>query len=291
MHWARLVTEMICHEQSRPDKSVSAVHALAITLAVLLQGGCYKQDVKSFEGVEESFDRNVATPFGAALVQDRNISLVKGMGVNGSDAIKVDYVGNKQGSERVLVNYRLPQKGLDYTLRFDVKFCHGFDFAKGGKLHGLGPMRPVGGGKPFDATQWSARLMFHRGGGLQTYLYHQDMEGRYGEAVTAKSFRFQPGKYYSIKYQVGLNNPPEERNGYVRVYVDDKEVIHQKGIRFRASAAPESLISTLLFNTFHGGHRPDWAPRNPNGSYAVDCAYYDNFAAYPKADYKASLTR
>jgi hypothetical protein len=252
-----------------------------LLLALALLGGCYKQDVKTHDGVEESFDRNVTTAFGAAVVQDRHIRLEKGMGVNGSDAIRVDYVGNDQGSERVLVNYRLPQKSLEYTLKFDVNFCPGFDFAKGGKLHGLGPERPVAGGGRLDASQWSARLMFQDDGGLQTYLYHQDMRGKYGEALSAKGFRFQPGKYYSIVYKLGLNSPPERSNGYVRVYVDGKEVIRQEGLRFRASASPDSLISTLMFNTFHGGHNPDWAPRNADGSYAVDCAYYDNFSAYP----------
>jgi hypothetical protein len=257
---------------------------LLILLVISLHSGCYKRDVKTVDGVEEHFDRNATTAFGAAVFQDRHISFAKGMGVNGSDAIRVDYIGNNQGSERVVVNYRLPQKSLEYTLKFDVSFCKGFDFAKGGKLHGLGPLRPVGGGERFDAEQWSARLMFRGDGGLQTYLYHQDMRGKYGESVSAKGFRFEPGKYYSIKYQLGLNSPPEKSNGYVRVFVNDKEVIHQEGIRFRASNSPDSLISTLMFNTFHGGHKPDWAPRNPDGSYAVDCAYYDNFAAMPSTD-------
>jgi hypothetical protein len=262
-------------------KGRQAMRALLALPVLFLLVGCYTRDVKSLNGVEESFDRNVTTAFGAAVVQNRHISLVHGMGVKGSDAIKVDYIGNDRGSERVLVNYRLPQKSLEYTLTFAVNFCKGFDFAKGGKLHGLGPERPAAGGNSFDASQWSARLMFRGDGGLQTYLYHQDMRGRYGEAVTAKGFRFQPGKYYSIVYKLALNSPPEQRNGYVRVYVNDKEVIRQDGIRFRAANSSESLISTLMFNTFHGGNNPDWAPRNADGSYAVDCAYYDAFAAYP----------
>lgn len=258
-----------------------ALRALLVLFSFSHLPGCYKQDVRSLDGVQESFDRNVSTAFGAAVVQNRNISLAQGKGVAGSDAIKVDYIGNTEGSERVLVNYRLPQKSQEYTLAFDVNFCRDFDFAKGGKLHGLGPERPVAGGGRFDASQWSARLMFRGDGGLQTYLYHQNMRGTYGEALSAKGFRFQPGKYYSIVYKLGLNSPPERSNGYVRVYVDGKEVIRQDGLRFRASASPDSLISTLMFNTFHGGHNPDWAPRNADGSYAVDCAYYDNFSAYP----------
>jgi hypothetical protein len=257
--------------------------AWIVLFAMLMQSGCYKNEVKAGEGVEETFDRNVTTAFGAAVVRDRHISLAKGMGVDGSDAVKVDYIGNAQGSERVTVSYRLPQKSVEYTLKFDVNFCKGFDFAKGGKLHGLGPERPVAGGESFDASQWSARLMFRGDGGLQTYIYHQDMPGKYGQVVVAKGFRFEPGKYYSIKYQLRLNTPPDKSNGAVRVFVNEKEVIQQNGIRFRAANGQESLISTLMFNTFHGGHKPEWAPRNDDGSYAIDCAYYDNFVAYPMA--------
>lgn len=59
--------------------------------------------------------------------------------------------------------------------------------------------------------------MFRGDGGLQTYLYHQDMRGKYGEALSAKGFRFQPAIYYSIVYKLGLNSPPERSDGYVRV--------------------------------------------------------------------------
>lgn len=282
-------SEAIGEEKSASCKARRAVQVSILLIFIALQGGCYKNEVKTVDAVEESFDQNVTTAFGAAVVQDRHISLVKGMGVNGSDAVKVDYIGNDQGSERVTVSYRLPQKSPEYTLKFDVNFCKGFDFAKGGKLHGLGPERPVAGGENFDSSQWSARLMFRGDGGLQTYIYHQDMPGKYGQVAVAKGFRFEPGKYYSIKYQLRLNTPPEKSNGVVRVFVNEKEVIRQKDIRFRASAAPESLISTLMFNTFHGGHKPEWAPRNADGSYAIDCAYYDNFAAYPTAGNEFSL--
>lgn len=265
------------------------VQILLIAAFIFGLNACYRKDINVAEGVREPFDHQVTSAFGAAVIQDRHASLAEGKGVNGTGAVKITYVGNERGSERVIVNYRLPERSQEYTLKFDVKFCEGFDFAKGGKMHGLGPLNPVGGGKNFDASQWSARLMFSDEGGLQTYLYHQEMRGKYGESATARNFRFKPGVYYSIAYQVALNSSPDQKNGYVRVYVDGKQLIEQKGIRFRGSESPDSLISTLMFNTFHGGHSPDWAPREADGSYAVDCAYYDNFSVAPSAHKKLAM--
>jgi len=230
--------------------------------------------------LNESFDGPAMTGFGAAVLNDKNVSLAHGKGVNGSNAIKVNYRGNSKGSERVIVNYKLP-RSLQYTLNFDVNFCPGFDFRKGGKLHGLGPANPVAGGNKVSPLRWSARSMFRRKGGLQSYIYSQNMAGKYGDAVIAKNFRFEPGRYYALSLQVVLNNPATASNGYMRIFVDGTPIVYHRNIRFRATRSRHSHISTLMFNTFHGGHTADWAPRNANGSYAVDCAYFDNFAAYP----------
>lgn len=246
----------------------------------LLLGGAGQGEFVGARVVDESFDPPTLTDFGAALLANRHITLAEGEGVAGGRAIRVEYRGNARGTERVIVNYPLPG-AVRYTLSFDVKFCPGFDFRKGGKLHGLGPASPVAGGNPVTAERWSARAMFRRQGGLQSYLYSQDMSGRYGDALVARGFRFETDRYYAISFQVELNQPASAANGFVRIYVDGAEVIHRRNIRFRSRDSAQSHIRTLMFNTFHGGHTPDWAPRNADGSYAVECAYFDNFSATP----------
>lgn len=230
--------------------------------------------------LNESFDGTALTDFGKAVIRAKNVYLVSGRGVNGSNAIKVHYRGNSKGSERVILNYKLPPS-LQYTLSFDVNFCAGFDFGKGGKLHGLGPAKPVTGGKKVSPSRWSARSMFRRHGGLQSYIYSQNMHGKYGDVVIAQNFRFEPGLYYAVTFQVALNHPASASNGTMRIFVNGKPVIYHGNIRFRATDSPDSRISTFMFNTFHGGHTADWAPRNANGTYKMDCAYFDNFAASP----------
>jgi hypothetical protein len=171
---------------------------------------------------------------------------------------------------------RLPPADA-YTLSFQVRFCEGFDFARGGKLHGLGPWDPVTGGNSVDALGWSARLMWRTGGQLATYVYHQEQAGRFGDGKTVPGFRFEPGRFHQVEMRVQLNDPPEAANGWVRVTVDGSQAVTHDGLRFRAAEGDRGRVNSLLFSTFHGGSRPDWAPRHADGSFKTDCAAFDDF--------------
>lgn len=228
----------------------------------------------------EPFD-GTSNSFPAKLVRHPAISMAKGDGVGGSDAIRVTYEGSPQGSERVIVGQSLPWRSLEVTLAYDVKFCEDFQFVKGGKLHGLGPAKLAAGGRPVAAGRWSARVAFLPEGGIATYLYHQDLPGRYGDTTAATSFKFEPGRYHSIALYVRLNDPPEARNGRAELFVDGRSVLSHENIRFRSVGGNKTLIQKLLFNTFHGGHTPDYAPRRVDGTFSRECGYFDNFAVYP----------
>ncbi|MBY0416909.1 MAG: hypothetical protein K2W88_02440 [Pararheinheimera sp.] len=226
----------------------------------------------------ESFDHKNKTEFARTLEQNKDIEWASGQGVDNTDAVLVLYRGNERGSNRVLLNKALDSTALTSELSFSVKFCDGFDFVKGGKLHGLGPLKPVSGGKKVKPEEWSARLMFGKGGMLKTYVYHQRMEKKFGSGKTAKNFKFKPGQYYRISMYVQLNNPVTSANGSLLVTVDGKALIEHKGIQFRAVDDKRTEIQTLMFNTFHGGQNPDWAPKKPDGSFDTECAYFDDFS-------------
>ena len=257
-------------------------HALGQCLLLLVLTGCQVPGLaveKEITVLNESFDATQPSAFRNALLAHEHIDLVEGEGVAGSNAIRVRYQGNPRGSERVLVNYPLPP-AEQYSLGFAVRFCAGFDFARGGKLHGLGPSRPVAGGNPVTPARWSARTMFRKEGGLQSYVYSQNKQSRYGEVVIAESFHFQPDRYYRVVMQLQLNEP-ERDNGFLRILVDGEPLVEHRNIRFRSVSAQETWISTLMFNTFHGGQTPEWAPRTVTGDYAQTCAYFDDFVAAP----------
>ncbi|GGW38338.1 polysaccharide lyase [Vreelandella hamiltonii] len=225
----------------------------------------------------ETFDNPTFSSQGQSLVEHSRTQLAPGHGVNGSTALRVDYEGYERGSRRVVVSPRI-DPALQYELSFWVQFCEGFDFARGGKLHGLGPASPVAGGNEPSADQWSARLMFRGDGGLQTYVYHQDMAGRYGDTRRAEAFQFTPGQYHHVRMQVDLNAPSSANNGQVLVWVDDALVIEHTGLRFRDVENDQSLIQRLMFSTFHGGSSPEWAPRDSTGAFKTDCAFFDDFS-------------
>lgn len=251
-------------------------HWPAVCIGLLLCAGGLWSQCAVARSVTENFDSPLGK-FGDQVVRHRLVSLSAGEGVGGTTGIKVTYQGNQQGSRRVLAKAPLEVPAVEVALEFAVRFCPGFDFAKGGKLHGLGPREPVTGGKPVTPAGWSARLMFRANGGLMTYVYHQDQPRRFGEVKVAQDFRFAPGVYHRVRMQVRLNEPPSVANGFVHVSVDGRELIRHEGIRFRSVEGSESLIQTVLFSTFHGGSSPDWAPRTADGAYKVDCAYFDDF--------------
>lgn len=228
----------------------------------------------------ESFDNVTLSSHGQDIVDHARTHLAPDEGVENSTALRVDYEGYERGSRRVVVSPRITPAS-EYELSFWVRFCEGFDFARGGKLHGLGPAKPVAGGNSITPEGWSARLMFRRDGGLQTYVYHQGMAGRYGDTKIAQDFVFVPGQYHYVEMQVALNEPSSESNGRVSVTVDGRHVIEHTGLRFRAEATEASQIQRLLFSTFHGGSSPQWAPRNEDGSYKTDCAYFDTIGVTP----------
>lgn len=202
--------------------------------------------------------------------------MARGQGVNGTMGVRVDYEGFERGSRRIVIHPSIaPANG--YELSYWVRFCEGFDFARGGKLHGLGPANPVTGGNDITADGWSARLMFRPDGGLQTYVYHQNMADKYGDTLVASDFSFQPGVYHHVVIQIELNTPAEQSNGFMTVWVDDERLIEHRNLRFRDRETEDSKIQRLLFNTFHGGSSPEWAPRNADGSYKTDCAFFDEF--------------
>ncbi len=226
----------------------------------------------------ESFDGRLSA-IGRSIARHPLVSPSADGGVGGSGAIRVSYQGYERGSRRVQVRLPIPQPAKSYQLSFAVRFCDGFDFAKGGKLHGLGPKHPVTGGNPVSPHGWSARLMFREGGGLKTYVYHQDMPGPYGQSQVARGFRFVPGRFYNISMRVTLNDPATARNGSVEVLVDGVPLIRHDGLRLRASEGPDGMIQTVLFSTFHGGNSAEWAPRNTGtGTFKEDCAYFDDWA-------------
>ena len=215
------------------------------------------------------------------LLQHEKLSLAPDAGVGTSTGLRAEYTGSDRGSERIVTHVFLPEPGLEFSLNYDVRFDQDFQFVRGGKLLGLGPEEHIAGGRPIVPSGWSARVTFKEGGAARLYTYHQDMQGQYGDrGVIHKPFNFERERYYSVSLHVRVNDPPEAANGFSRLYVDGDLIENHEALRLRGTGGQPSLINKFMFSSFHGGHMPEWAPRDEAGNYKTVFATFDNIAVY-----------
>ena len=230
--------------------------------------------------ISEDFEQKQTTDFYSRLVEHEHLEFKRRVGVKGSNAIEASYVGNQDGSERIIVTEPLARSVTECTLCFDVKFTEGFKYVQGGRLHGIGPDHRVIGQRPEDPEAWCARIRFRHDGTLETTIAHQDQKREAGDRGNRlRPYQLLTGRYYSVSLHVKLNDP-ESNNGFTKLYVNGVLVEEQQNLRFRTAGGAASEISHAMFNTFYGGHNRTDAPRNPDGSYAVCHALFDNFAVY-----------
>ena len=210
------------------------------------------------------------------LLLNARISLAEGEGLDGSDAIRVAYVANPQGSERVLALFPLGEGMKEAALSFDVKFGEDFQWTKGGKLHGLGPKKTITGGAKRKPESWSARMMWREEGRAQNYLYDQSPSKTFGVGGRTKEGVFKAGQLHQVVFEVRLNDPGK-KNGRARIRIDGKEVIKTEGVEFRGEGGGETEIQQFMFSTFHGGQSTSYSPVDEKGKPTTVYAWFDNF--------------
>lgn len=224
----------------------------------------------------EDFDSGSDSRMAAVLLEAPQTNLATGQGPDGSDALRVAYVGYEQGSQRITKIFNLPGAYPSATLSYDVRFEEGFQFVKGGKLHGFSPEVPVTGGQNRTPRGWSARVVFKKGGHTGAYNYDQNPDKKWGVGGSSREQVFFPGCWHHVDLQVQLNDPGQA-NGWTRIFVDGHEVVNTGGIVFRSQGGSDTLIQKFLFATFHGGSTPDCAPVDENGNFKTVYAWFDNF--------------
>ena len=260
-------------------RTLATVVALTGSIVV---GGCRTtEQVMTNDKPLLAVDLSAQPPEGlaAALLSNPHITLAPGAGPGGADALRVAYVGDEHGSKRVVVRYPLSQRGNEMTLCFYVRFDEAFQFVKGGKLHGLGPDKPVTGGNAMRPDGWSARAMWREEGKLETYLYEQDKNRKYGSRQ-ADDFRFSRGRYRAVSIHVRVNSASDSNDGFTHIYVDGVLRVRHDEVRFRESVEPGTEITQLLFSTFHGGNTPEWAPVDEQGRPVTVYAWFSGLAVY-----------
>jgi len=226
--------------------------------------------------LQEDFENPAEQLFAQRAIQHERIDYAPSGGVDGSAGIRVKYEGFDRGSQRVVVRYPLSSPVETATLSFDVLFEQDFQWVRGGKLHGLGPARPITGGKPRVPDGWSARATFKDDGHIATYLYDQNTTKKYGVGATSDAPVFSRDQWHHVTLQVQLNTP-SKADGFSRVFVDGALAVHTKGVAFRGTSGPDTAITQILFSTFHGGSSPRYTPIDEHGKPTTVHARFDNF--------------
>lgn len=149
-----------------------------------------------------------------------------------------------------------------------VKFPENFDFVRGGKLPGIGSVAPrVGGVKPNGNDGWSVRVMWEKDGKPGQYVYHPDQPKNFGDFFPWDTPPLEKGKWHQIKTFVRLNTPGK-RNGVITTWLNGKQVLDKRDLRFRNSNNLQ--IERFLFAVFFGGTGAEWAPKRDMVLYLDD---------------------
>ena len=230
--------------------------------------------------LQENFEAEQDGGLYAVLNNHPKLTVKEGTGRNQSKGLEARYVGYDRGSERIVREYALGERGEAYTLCYDIRFDDDFQFVRGGKIMGLGPDNKVTGGNAVTPGAWSARSNFAENGKVHTYIYSQNKEWKWGESEYSDGPAFQKGGFQRVTLQVELNNPPSMSNGVSRIYIDGALKVTHKDIQYRKVAGDSTLVSKLMFETFHGGNVPSYAPRDEQGNYTTVKAYFDNIEVY-----------
>ncbi|KAI0827594.1 hypothetical protein BC628DRAFT_1367574 [Trametes gibbosa] len=169
---------------------------------------------------------------------------------------------------------------VEVVLGYDVLLEDGFDFVKGGKLPGVyggtgDSSYGCTGGRQTDRCKcFNLRLMWreHGVGELYAYVPQTDTNAEhlravpprsiqhpdYGFSVGRGAWKFKPGLWTRVTERIRINDSGQ-KNGEIEVLIDGTSVLHATGLILRTSEAPDAHVQGLHFQSFFGGHSPDWA--------------------------------
>lgn len=184
--------------------------------------------------------------------------------------LRQKYVPSPTGTPFIGRHFQLRESVQEATLIFDMKIAPGFEFVKGGKLHGLGGGSATTGCKSIDPNGWSVRLMWRQRGKPVLYIYDQERKNRCGDDIEASSdFTFKKGVWYTVAISVKLNSAVGSLDGAAGLFIDGKKLIEIRNLNLTGNM--DSKIDYFMYSSFYGGNDQSWSPSKET------FIYFDNF--------------
>ncbi|KAI0915374.1 hypothetical protein AcV5_003865 [Taiwanofungus camphoratus] len=168
----------------------------------------------------------------------------------------------------------------EVLMGYAVMFEDGWAWGRGGKLPGIyggageAAYGCAGGRQSHRDACFDLRLMWRADGAGELYAYLPQLPSNtarlaavpplsvahadYGFSVGRGAWRFSAGRWHAVAQRVRLN-APGRADGEVEVFIDGASVLCATGLVLRADAAPRARVHGLHFQTFFGGHTPEWA--------------------------------
>jgi hypothetical protein len=149
-------------------------------------------------------------------------------------------------------------KPLTY-MNYKVYFPKGFDWNKGGKLHGLYFGDGASGGEhPLEGG--SVRLMWRRGGQVDVYLYYPSMKEVYGESNLIPSCFFKTECWNDIN-----------------IHFNDGKLVVVINNTFKFSKLVDfgKPCTGIFYSTFFGGSDKTWATKKDQIVRFSNCSLFE----------------
>ncbi len=222
-----------------------------------------------------------------ASLQPNAVRIVKDPDPSGSrgNVMRVFYAANQtttDGNSGSQWRTKLKGNYEDLYFAYDVYFPENADFVLGGKLPGLmgGPVIHAGGKPANGKDGWTGRLMWHKNGSVQSYMYVANNPSKYGWnfdwSLGAEGQRYlKRGQWNRLEMRYVMNTPGVP-NGRLQTWFNGKLALDAQGLMYRMPGGKNVAIDQLLFSTFYGGKADKWAPSTDQ------YIYFDNFVVSTK---------
>lgn len=232
-------------------------YALALTLSISIAYECQGFESHDYtDTLLESYFSAGGDAVAEAYIFDSEVQR----------AISIQLNGNSEGSNRVVTRLALERATYSATLSFRVFFPHDFQWVKGGKLLGLGPVHPVTNGGLVTTDKWSARIMFRDRGRVSTYMYCFNKSTKWGRSKFSHFPLLYRGGWNEISFALNLFWGPIGSSSTLTV---NGFSVYDSGLIFPFNNdGSRGLINTLLFDVFYGGNSSEWAPSTPEGLFS-----------------------